>query len=564
MLSTIVRGAWVAVAIVLTSTSFALAETKATPAAKKTVVAQAETAPTPTPDPLTVRGYFRSYYFTRQNASNNPGVQFNFSPGAKYNSNGVNQASLNNAVLLHLDYQLPYEGWYVGGSYLTAQPFAGPCNQAFTHAKGKACISQTPPNTNPDDTLPGFALSTFPETYVGFKHGDWNGIAGDFAFNNAWAPSSDSRVKAAYYQGADVAYSGIGPGMSLELGEIWAWQNRTSNTFTNNTLLTSYPAGNPGLASNIFVPGCTGGQCNGISTSGLSYGKFGFAPKDSNYAVDGYFYGFHDIVTTFWGDAKYTWNQESFKPFVALQGGWETNGGQSVIGKIDSQLVGIQLGASATKELVITGAFDYVPWKTDTVSTAYLASINWTCNNSNFQFKPNTHTGIVVKTLPYFLPTNAGQCFQNANGTTSVMYGGWASPYTDGYATDPVFTTQISQGMVDRRAPGSSWKVAATYTSKNKRVVFIASDAWYNYGNSLVPENTNEWNLDGTYRLSPMPAKGLYHGLMLRYRYAQRSLSNTFCGDQGTTCPPGSALGSTFEGGLPLFKYNRAQLEYDF
>lgn len=546
-------------AIVLTSTSIALAETKATPASK-TVVAQDQTAPapTPTPNPLSVRGFFRSYYFTRQNASNNPGVQWN---PTKYNANAVNQASLNNAVWLHADYQLS-DGWYVGGSYFYAQPFSGPCSVAPAHVKNAPCVHQSPPNTNPDDTLPGYMLSNFPETYVGFKQGRWNGLAGDYFFNTAWAPSSDSRVKPAAYQGTDVTYK-LSDDLSLDVGDFWAWQNRTSNNFNNQTLLTSYPAGNPGLASNIYVGPCNGAACNGISTSGFTYGKLGFAPKDSNYAINGYFYGFHDIATAFWGDAKYTWTQESFKPFVALQGGWETNAGNSVIGKINSQLVGIQLGGNATKNLLITGAFDYVPWQTDTVSTAYLASINWECSNSNFQFKPNTKTGIVVHTLPYFLPTNAGQCFQNPNGTTSVYYGGWASPYTDGYATDPIFTTQISQGMADRRAPGTSWKVAATFTSDNKRFIFIASDAWYNYGNAAVAENTNEWNLDGQYRLNPV-GKGLYKGLLLRYRYAQRSLSNTFCGDQGTTCPPGSALGSTFEGGLPLFKYNRAQLEYDF
>ncbi len=343
MLPAFVRGVLVAVAIVLTSSSIALAETKATP------------APISTPNPLSVRGFFRSYYFTRQNASNNPGVQFNFSPGSKYNANGVNQASLNNAVMLHADYQLPFEGWYVGGSYFVAQPFAGPCNAAASHAKGKSCVSQTPPNTNPDDTLPGFGLDTFPETYVGYKDQQWAGQLGDFLFTSPWAgPYDGTRVKPVSYQGVDISH-GFG-GMTLEVGNFFAFQNRTSNNFTNNTLLTSYPAGSPGLASNIFVPNCSGATCNGIGTSGFTYGKLGFAPKDSNYAVDGYFYGDHDIVTMFWGDAKYMWNQESFQPYVALQGGWENNGGRSVIGKINSQLVGIALGANATKNLLITGA----------------------------------------------------------------------------------------------------------------------------------------------------------------------------------------------------------------
>lgn len=52
--------------------------------------------------------------------------------------------------------------------------------------------------------------------------------------------------------------------------------------------------------------------------------------------------------------------------------------------------------------------------------------------------------------------------------------------------------------------------------------------------------------LDGRYHFSPV-GQGRYRGFVVRYRYAQRTQSNT------------QTLG-----GLPLFKYNRAQLEYDF
>ena len=61
-----------------------------------------------------------------------------------------------------------------------------------------------------------------------------------------------------------------------------------------------------------------------------------------------------------------------------------------------------------------------------------------------------------------------------------------------------------------------------------------------------------------------MPVHGPYHGLSLRYRYIVRTLSNTFCGAAATDCPSGSTIGASEFGGLPLFKYNRAQLEYDF
>jgi hypothetical protein len=70
--------------------------------------------------------------------------------------------------------------------------------------------------------------------------------------------------------------------------------------------------------------------------------------------------------------------------------------------------------------------------------------------------------------------------------------------------------------------------------------------------------------LDGRYRFSHMPAHGPYRGLSIRDRYIYRTLSNTFCGAAGTNCPSGSTLGAPDFGGLPLFKYNRVQVEYDF
>jgi hypothetical protein len=548
--------------MVLITTSFALAETSATPA-PATKVAQTTPAATPTPNPLTVSGYFRSYYFTRQNASNNPGAEFNFSE-SKYSSTGVNQASLNNGIALHADYQFVNSGFFAGATYFYANPIAGPCTTAVSHEHGMPCISQTPPNTNPDDTLPGFAMSTFDEAYLGYKLAGFSGKLGDQIFNSAWAGPSDSRLKPNAFQGGDLAYTSPN-GWSVEGADMWLYENRTSSTFNSETLLTSYPAGSPGLPSNIYVPG---GQ--GINTAGFAYGKLAYAPKDANYSVDGTFYGVSNLVTMFWGDGRYNFTQfgSKYKPYIALQGGWENNNGNSYIGKIQSSDIGVQIGAQASKNVAVSLGFDDVPWKYDTISTAYLGSaLNWTCSTSNDQLvsavKNAAGSRVVVSTLPYFLPTNSGQCSQNANGTTTIGYGGWASPYTDSYATDPFFTTSISQGMPDRRSPGTSFKLTATYTSDNKKWVFLASDATYNYGNQFAPETTNEWDLDGQYHFSAV-TKAPYKGLILRYRYAQRSLSNTFCGASSTTCPGVPTFGSSYLGGAPLFKYNRAQLEYDF
>ncbi|MBV8147682.1 MAG: hypothetical protein JO092_01165, partial [Candidatus Eremiobacteraeota bacterium] len=140
--------------------------------------ALATPSPAPTTSPLTVSGFLRSYYFTRQNATNNPGHQFDYSTKRCGVGPCVNQASLNNAVDFHADYALG-GGWYIGGSYLYAQPLSGPCSVAPAHARGQPCVSQRPPNTNPDDTLPGFMLSTFPEVYVGYGVSGFSAKFGD-------------------------------------------------------------------------------------------------------------------------------------------------------------------------------------------------------------------------------------------------------------------------------------------------------------------------------------------------------------------------------------------------
>lgn len=502
--------------------------------------------PKPTPNPLTLGGYFRSYYFTRQNATNNPGTQFNFSSGAKYNSNGVNQATWNSAIAVHGDYNFPDSGWHVGGTYLYANPMDGPCVVPANHLKGAECVSQTPPNTNPDDTVPGFTLSTFYEAYLGFHAHGLDGSLGNILINTPWANPADTRLKPAAFEGGYLYYTAP-PGWNVGAGDMLAFEGRTSSAFSRETLLTSYPAGSSGLPSNIIVPGG-----NGIQTNGMVYGRAGYAdPSGTGFSANGWFYNVSDIATMWWGDGKYTFHGK-IAPFIAVQGGWENNSGQSYIGKINSQVFGAQVGANLTKNIQLTVGYDQIPWHTDTI---FLPN-GVTCSNSNYQISAKA-------TLAYFLPLNAGQCFTNSNGTTQIEYGGWASPYTDNTTSDPLYTTNFLQGQVDRRAPGTSWQPQLQFISTNQKWIFQGAAAWYNYSNALVSQNTKIWWVDGRYRFSHV-GKGAYHGLMLRYRYGERYQSNTFCGAAATNCIPGSSIGSAYLGGLPMFKYNRAMLEYDF
>ena len=512
-------------------------------AAASRIAQTAASTPAPPVNPLSIYVKFRSYDFTRQNASNYPGV----SKG----SNAVNQASWNNAIDLHAEYRFA-GGWYAGGTYFYANPLDGPCSTAENHAKNALkpspnCVSQLAPNTNADDTVPGFALSTLYEAYLGYKAHNVSAKFGNQLFNSPWAAPVDTRVKPAAFQGGDVIYTTRG-GWVYEAADMIQFEPRTSSAFMSSTLLTSFPAGNNGMPSNIYTPGGSS-----ITTAGFFFTHVGYDPKPTEYA-NAYLYNVSNLMNIFWLDGRYTWRRIDWHPYVAIQGGYERNAGASYLGKIDAQLYGIQLGGNVGKNVVLSGSFIDQPWHTDNVVLPH----GVTCANTTHQISTK------AVSFGYFLPLNAGQCFTNPNGTTDVYYGGWASPYTDNYATNPEFTTSISQGTADRRAPATSWRMAATYTSSNNRFILLAADAWYNYGNAIIAQRTNEWNLDGTYRFSKQHETSPYRGLQLRYRYAQRIYSNTFCGADATACPAGAAAGATVLGGQPLFKYNRAMLEYDF
>jgi hypothetical protein len=155
-------------------------------------------------------------------------------------------------------------------------------------------------------------------------------------------------------------------------------------------------------------------------------------------------------------------------------------------------------------------------------------------------------------TFPYFLPggsAGTAQCTNLGGGRANIYYGGIASPYTDSYAADPLFTTGGTQGMVDRRSPGSSVKVAATFTSDDRQFVAIVDQEWYDYSNPGYATSTNSTGFDVQYFFSKVPKTGLYKGFSFRVRQFSRSATNF--------APPGEPIAG-------LFKYGRYQAEYDF
>ncbi len=532
MFTKLARIGVVLAAIVLAGTSFALAETTATPASTK--VAQASPEPSSSPNPFSYRGYVRAFDFTRQNAYGG--------------HSAVNQQSFNAAISLHGDYQFLGSGFDIGASYLYANPLSN-CVSAVSHLS-PPCGANKAPDLNPDDTLPGYELNTLYEAYAQFKATNFTIKAGQMVppADLVWTPAGDSRLKPSAYRGGYATFA-VNSEFSLEVGDWYQWEARNLSDFNNYTLLTDNPAfpypGAVGLSGLYFDPARAG-----LSNGGVYFGRIGYTgPKSAPLTAGVSFYGFNQIANAVWVDARYALPVAAkLKPYLAFQFGNETNPSSGFLGKIASTVVGLQGGVNVVPNVQLVVAGDYLPTKTDTLSAAQMASGGVICNATHtVALAPGAKPNHV--NFPYFLPTGGtGNCAPNADGSTNIYYGGWASPYTDSFAADAFFTTEMTQGMVDRRSPGTSAKAQLTYTSSDKRLVAFVNHGWYDYNNGAYDNGTQETDFDATYFFNHVPKSGPYKGFSFRYRYGERDSSPTFKG--------GSPVG--------LFKYNRFQAEYDF
>ena len=528
-------------AMVLAGTTFALAETSATPASTK--VAQASPAPTATPNPFSYRGYVRAYDFTRQNAYNGT------------NGTGkVNQQSFEPGISLHAEYNynVGIPGLGLGGSYFYGNPLNN-CVSAQSHLF-PPCGNVKQPNLNPDDTLPGYELNTLYESYLQYKSSNFFIRLGDMVSpgTQVWVPASDSRVKPSAYRGGYATFA-LNKEFTLEAGDYYQWEARNLSDFNSYTLLTDPPQ-IPNAPTNAGpYPGATGMSTlyhypNGFQNGGVYFGRVGFTgPKSAPLVANLSDYNFNQIANAIWLDARYPFAGK-LKPYVAFQFGSESNPTNGVLGKIASTVVGLQGGINVLPNVQLVVGGDYVPLKTDTIS---LTGTGVTCGANNVL---GLSKGVKASSInfPYFLPTGGtGQCSKAGNGLTNIYYGGWASPYTDSYATDPFFTTDMIQGMVDRRSPGTSAKAQLTFTSNDKRLVAFINHAWYDYNNPAFANSTQETDFDALYYFNALPKSGPYKGFSFRYRYGDRDEAPIFAG------PPAAP-------GVSLFKYNRFQAEYDF
>ncbi len=238
--------------------------------------------------------------------------------------------------------------------------------------------------------------------------------------------------------------------------------------------------------SDLYNPRNIGGTGGLPNRTEPGAGALGADYKGAGLKAAAWGYEFYDLAKMGYGQASYTLPGGSgFKPFVGAQFMRETGSGAQYLGTVDSTVYGAMVGVKHANDRLTIGYND--------------------------------------------LPAHPG-----AFGNGDVV-----SPYTTGYATDPLYTTSMIQGMIDRKTTGHAFKVSATAFFLSHKLRFIASYA--DYFNTLTgtygSARTNETDLDLTYFLG-----GAAKGLSIRDRVGVAH-------------------------NLPVlhrFVYNRLMLEYDF
>ncbi len=337
-----------------------------------------------------------------------------------------------------------------------------------------------------DNTLPGATLSAFPETYLKYAKKHLTAVVGNQFYNEKWMPSSDARLKPAAYQAILASYQVI-PHLTVSVVREIRWENRTSSAFTRNTLLTSNVLGQPPHPE--------------IDTPGTLLANVAYTTPRLSALLENY--QFYDIANLVYGELHVNLYPSKLNPFINLQAVAENNIGTNVLGQIHAHTYGAQLGFNLTPQVTATFGYDGSP----TVLSA---------------------------TPTYFRSVKLGP--------GEYATGSLASPFTDFYVTDPLYTDSLTDGPIELEAT-RNFKVGLEYKSPDKRLDFYATRAYYE-NVAYAPGNTiNETDGDVTYLFMPV-GKGAYKGHSIRERIGFRN--------------------EPFTPKNPAFTYIRSQLQYTF
>jgi hypothetical protein len=323
-----------------------------------------------------------------------------------------------------------------------------------------------------DRTLPGSPITVLGQSYGQYENPYVLMRIGNQVITTPWENDADSRMIPATYQGLLLTVTPVRQ-LSLIGMRMISFKGRPADHFSKTNLY------NPSNISLSNIPALGNKEDIGTLAFGAKY-------HQDNFRMKAWVYHFYNYANLAYADFHYQWVTNSIlKPLIAGQLGHEWNSGSEILnglnhGSAHANILGALVGVEIGKGKMTVGG-NYLP----SYKGAYL-------------------NGDVV------------------------------SPYTAGYQSDPLYTTSMNAGLIEKSA-GSAVKVELEYKLFNDSV--FVSTSYARYFTQPYLKDSDETDIDVTYT-----PPGLFKHLSIRERLGILNGNQRF----------------------GHYIYNRVMLEYDF
>lgn len=381
--------------------------------------------------------------------------------------------------------------WSLAGLFTVKSGSVGGFRLAATGFSAQSLGTRADPHTRIDASLMalGSSLSGFSQAYAEYAGHGVTVRAGDQYLDTPWMGPSDSRVVPASYRALNVVVEAA-PGWTLQAVRTLRWKSRTSDGFlADNVYYPSRWRGDTMYGQNGTLP-ATARAAGATTALGSTYVSGGLKAR-------AWYYGFGGFGRMGYADATYTFATDgSITPSVGAQVLRQTGGANNV------------LVENATRVNGVAGnRVDARAWGLDAGAKVGQATFGLSYNRLGRQ--------------------------NDAVGGGAVI-----SPYTNGYATDPLFTTSMLRGLVEQ-GPGRAWKARAGYGFLDGQLQVAAAYAQYDtrsrgrshdlymdviwkldrWVKGLQVRNRWERTVGGSNGLNPGNLPWTYNRLMISYRF---------------------------------------------
>jgi hypothetical protein len=324
-----------------------------------------------------------------------------------------------------------------------------------------------------DLSLPGNEITTLGQTFLQFENPVFLTRIGNQLIDSPWLNPSDTRMIPATYQAVFFKIMPM-PAFELSAMRVTRFKPRIYSNFTRTNLYMPTDEGTP-------IAALDNQTTNGTLAFGAQY------TIKHQLQAKFWTYKFYDYAKLIYAEGSYEFRSNAAAtPSIGIELAREYNDGNRALSKAhagttNAALCGIQLAIDHANGANLSIAYDYMP----------------------------KHPG----------------AFKN---------GDIVSPYTTFYATDPLYTTSMIAGLIEK-ASGAAVKLSGKFYVFDKQLGFKMSFA--RYLTAPFMENSSETNLD--IKFSP---HGKFSHLTLRYRLGYLNQHPTY----------------------DKFIYSRLMLEYDF